>query len=161
MFNLGKYKIGTFPFTLRCEFQQQWMQIKLTSSSSHLRPLQVENCDNNSRLVVNEDDTGRMQLVNKWRSVYSVCISSPENTNHLGNICRPTMLGQRRRRWADVVQMLYKYFVFAGSRLSPARSQPARITVFIANSSLLSENPERLSSSSCVSFTLHNDSDTL
>ena len=27
------------------------------------------------------------------------------------NIC--TMLAQRRRRWADVVQMLYKCFVFA------------------------------------------------
>ena len=25
------------------------------------------------------------------------------------------MLDQRRRRWADVVQMLYKCFVFAGS----------------------------------------------
>ena len=25
-----------------------------------------------------------------------------------------TMLGQRRRRWAYVVQMLYKCFVFAG-----------------------------------------------
>ena len=24
------------------------------------------------------------------------------------------MLDQRRRRWADVVQMLYNYFVFAG-----------------------------------------------
>ena len=24
------------------------------------------------------------------------------------------MLDQRRRRWADVVQMLYKYFVFVG-----------------------------------------------
>ena len=23
-----------------------------------------------------------------------------------------TMLGQRQKRWADVVQMLYKYFVF-------------------------------------------------
>ena len=35
-----------------------------------------------------------------------------ENTKHLYNIC--TMLDQRRRRWADVVQMLYKCFVFAG-----------------------------------------------
>ena len=25
-----------------------------------------------------------------------------------------TMLDQRRRRWADVVQMLYKYFVLTG-----------------------------------------------
>ena len=31
---------------------------------------------------------------------------------HLYNIC--TMLDQRRRRWAAVVQMLYKCFVFAG-----------------------------------------------
>ena len=36
----------------------------------------------------------------------------PVNTKHLYNIC--TMLDQRRRRWADFVQMLYKCFVFAG-----------------------------------------------
>ena len=34
------------------------------------------------------------------------------NTKHLYNIC--IMLDQRRRRWADVIQMLYKCFVFAG-----------------------------------------------
>ena len=33
-------------------------------------------------------------------------------TQHIYNIC--TMLDQRRRLWADVVQMLYKCFVFAG-----------------------------------------------
>ena len=36
----------------------------------------------------------------------------PANTKHLYNICK--MLDQRRRRWADVVQVLYKCFVFAG-----------------------------------------------
>ena len=36
----------------------------------------------------------------------------PANTKHLYNIC--TMLDQRRRRWDDVVQMLYKSFVSAG-----------------------------------------------
>ena len=36
----------------------------------------------------------------------------PANTKHLYNIY--TMLDQRRRRWADVVWMLYKCFVFAG-----------------------------------------------
>ena len=36
----------------------------------------------------------------------------PKNTKHLHNIY--TMLDQRLRRWADVVQMLYKYFVCAG-----------------------------------------------
>ena len=36
--------------------------------------------------------------------------SYPANTNHLYNIC--TMLDQRRRRWPDVVQMLYTCFMF-------------------------------------------------
>ena len=38
--------------------------------------------------------------------------SMPVKTKHLYNIC--TMLDQRRRRWADVVQMVYKCFVFDG-----------------------------------------------
>ena len=36
----------------------------------------------------------------------------PANTRHLSGIC--AVLGQRRRRWADVVQMLYGCFVLAG-----------------------------------------------
>ena len=39
------------------------------------------------------------------------------NTKHLYNIY--TMLDQRRRRWADVVYMLYKCFVFSGYRPTP------------------------------------------
>ena len=31
-------------------------------TSSHLHPLQVENCDSNSRLVVDEDDNGKLRL---------------------------------------------------------------------------------------------------
>ena len=34
------------------------------------------------------------------------------NTKYFYSIC--TMSGQRRRRWPDVVEMLYKCFVFAG-----------------------------------------------
>ena len=30
-------------------------------TSSHLRPLQAENCDSNSRLVVDEDDNGKFR----------------------------------------------------------------------------------------------------
>ena len=32
------------------------------TTSSYLHPLQVENCDSNSRLVVNEDDNGKFRL---------------------------------------------------------------------------------------------------
>ena len=31
-------------------------------TSSHLHPLQVENCDSNSRLVVDEEDNGKVRL---------------------------------------------------------------------------------------------------
>ena len=37
-----------------------FLQFLLTSN--HLHPLQVENCDSNSRLVVEEDDTGKLRL---------------------------------------------------------------------------------------------------
>ena len=42
----------------------QYMAIFFTFSptSSHLHPLQVENCDSNSRLVVDEDDNGKFRL---------------------------------------------------------------------------------------------------
>ena len=34
----------------------------LPPTSSHLHPLQVENCDSNSRLVVDGDDNGKFRL---------------------------------------------------------------------------------------------------
>ena len=38
-----------------------------STTSSHLHPLQVENCDSNSRLVVDEDDNLKfsLQMVNR------------------------------------------------------------------------------------------------
>ena len=42
----------------------QYMAIFFTFSpkSNHLHPLQVENCDSNSRLVVDEDDTDKFRI---------------------------------------------------------------------------------------------------
>ena len=42
----------------------QYMTIffNLSHTSSHLHPLQVENCDSNSRLVVDEDDNDKFRL---------------------------------------------------------------------------------------------------
>ena len=51
----------------------QYMAILFTFSltSNHLHPLQVENCDSNSRLVVDEDDNGKFRLerVNQASSI--------------------------------------------------------------------------------------------
>ena len=43
--------------------------------------------------------------------------SNPVNTKHLYNIC--TIWNQRQKRWADVVQILYNCFVFAGNSSWP------------------------------------------
>ena len=42
----------------------QYMAIfsNFLTTSNHLHPLQVENCDSNSRLVVDEDDNGKFRL---------------------------------------------------------------------------------------------------
>ena len=44
-------------------------------------------------------------------------VHHPVNTKHLYNMS--TMLDQSRSRWADVIHMLYKCFVFAGYALPP------------------------------------------
>ena len=51
----------------------------------------------------------------------------PVNTKHVYIMC--TMLDQRRRRWANVVQMLYKCFVFAGYN----RSYPFYLPLKLSN----------------------------
>ena len=33
-----------------------------STTSNHLHPVQVENCESNSRLVVDEDDNGKLRL---------------------------------------------------------------------------------------------------
>ena len=45
-------------------------------TSSHLHSLQVENCDSNSRLVVDEDDNGKFRLERVKYGTYT------------GNACR-------------------------------------------------------------------------
>ena len=40
----------------------------------------------------------------------------PANTKYLHNICTTSI--QRLRRWTDIIQMLCKYFVFAGTSAS-------------------------------------------
>ena len=43
-------------------FQYAAIFFNVSSTSSHLHQLQVENCDSNSRLVVDGDDNGKLRL---------------------------------------------------------------------------------------------------
>ena len=55
----------TFPKKLVCQYMTISLNFSLTSN--HLHRLQVENCDSNSRLVVDEDDNGKFRLERvKW-----------------------------------------------------------------------------------------------
>ena len=56
--------------------------------------------------------TGPLAIIVMSQQTQNICITCV----HLYNIC--TMLAQRLRRWANIVQMLYKCFVFAGVALS-------------------------------------------
>ena len=47
-------------------FQESGLPLEMffafSPTSNHLHSLQVENCDSNSRLVVNKDDNGKLRL---------------------------------------------------------------------------------------------------
>ena len=46
---------------MKLVYQYMEIFINFLTASNHLRPLQVENCDSNSRLVVDEDDYGKLR----------------------------------------------------------------------------------------------------
>ena len=48
-------------FSWNC-FKNNSIYFYFSPAASHLHPLQVENCDSNSRLVVDEDDNGKLRL---------------------------------------------------------------------------------------------------
>ena len=47
---------------MKLVFQYMAIFFNCSPTSNHLYPLQVENCDSNSRLVVDEDDNGKFRL---------------------------------------------------------------------------------------------------
>ena len=53
-------------------YQYMTILVNLSPSSSHLNPLQVGNCDSNSRLVVDEDDNGKFRL-ERVKAVTAAC----------------------------------------------------------------------------------------
>ena len=97
------------------------MEIFCTFSptSNHLHPLQVENCDNNSRLVVDEGDNGKFRLERvkgsrvkgsrvKGSRVKVTINDNPENTGDGANV--GLILAHRLRRWSNFKPTLSLFF---------------------------------------------------
>ena len=88
------------------------------TTSNHLHPLQVENCDSNSRLVVDEDDNGKfrpervtdqdyLRPVDVFIHRKVECERRPSNqsdlpadTRHITNV--DLLLVHRLRRWPNI-----------------------------------------------------------
>ena len=47
---------------MKLVYQCMAIFFNFSPTSNHLHPLQAENCDSNSRLVVDEDDVGKFRL---------------------------------------------------------------------------------------------------
>ena len=47
---------------MKLDYQYMAIFSNFSITSNHFHPLQVENCDSNSRLVVDEDDNGKLRL---------------------------------------------------------------------------------------------------
>ena len=47
---------------MKLVYQYMAIFFNFSPTSNHLHPLQVENCDSNSRLVVDEDDNGKFRV---------------------------------------------------------------------------------------------------
>ena len=92
----------------------QYITIIFTFSptSNHLYPLQVENCDSNSRLVVNKDDNGkfRLEMVKPSRCI-TVSFYIPENRLNF-----PTTKGFRTKISMKLVhQYMVIFFNFSST----------------------------------------------
>ena len=48
--------------SMKLVYQHMAIFFTFSPTSNHLHPLQVENCDSNSRLVADEDDNGKYRL---------------------------------------------------------------------------------------------------
>ena len=80
----------TFPTTkgfrmkisMKLVYQYMAIFFIISLTSSHLYPPQVENCDSNSRLVVDEDDNDKFRLVSVKREVLIILTQSFSSVLH-------------------------------------------------------------------------------
>ena len=62
--------------SMKLVYQYMAIFFYFSPTSNHLHPLQVENCDSNSRLVVDEDDNGKLRLERVKPTVDVSCLLS-------------------------------------------------------------------------------------
>ena len=61
--------------SMKLAFQYMAIFFNFSPTSNHLHPLQVENRDSNSRLVVDEDDNGKLRLQRVNSKIFPLIIT--------------------------------------------------------------------------------------
>ena len=67
--------------SMKLVYQYMVIFLNFQTTSNHLHPLQGENCDSNSRLVVGEDDNGKFRLERVYAShlIYTITRTGPRS----------------------------------------------------------------------------------
>ena len=129
--------------SMKLVYQYMAIFFNFSPTSNHLHPLQVENCDSNSRLEVDEDDNAKFRLerVLKTNNTSKFLIYNLSGIRENYNFCeeelhilsqitpltltpesfpintRPSvdsMLGQRCRRWPSIKLTYGRHVIFFG-----------------------------------------------
>ena len=69
--------------SMKLVYQYMLIFLNFQTTSNHLHPLQAENCDSNSRLVVDEEEKGKFRL-----EKVNIIVSDRESVNSIIQFCR-------------------------------------------------------------------------
>ena len=75
--------------SMKLVYQYMGIFFTFSPSSNHLHPLQVENCDSNSRLVVDEDDNAKIQASKGYGHFFGPWVRDISVTGMLKNVDFP------------------------------------------------------------------------
>ena len=100
---------------MKLVYQYMALFCNFYTTSNHLHPLQVENCDSNSRLVVDEDDNGKFRL-ERVNSLIADDVSDIPASNEVLNQQTQDICITFEQSWTnveDVGRTLYKCYVLS------------------------------------------------
>ena len=100
--------------------------VNFSPTSSHLHPLQGENCDSNSRLVVDEDDNGEFRLERVKRPSLNSCVDCLESS-----VYNFTVHGRQNRKFRPYRRAILEMMPRSGRQFTSV-SVPSTLSLHTA-----------------------------
>ena len=111
-------------------------------TSNHLHPLQAKNCDSNSRLVVDEDDNGKLERVNYHSNrvfITYILYSFVINIDHLIIYARHICILYQKHFHAHCDVIISDVYIYITDKVR-IREEDNTVSVQCSNSPLLVKN---------------------